>query len=303
MANMERFDLMVERRPWPGKLGLQYFDYKARLLINERVYTGRGTDTDANLALVKAFAEALERRVMAEARLESSNGLAIHELEMKANNNARNELLERDAFFRFFYKKGARASLLNTEHLFFNRPTLAGSKIHQILCEVATYSVDQETIHCVLHVGLVKKNGRSAIAVGLGASLCSERAAQTAQIETWRNLVALAESIPDDGLSVEEFNINRRFGPKDHLRLGSDTSYANSIFTYLEKKISNQHQHSKPRKIEYVDHSIHLPESCPLFAKQALSTDCVNLHFGFCPPGVRSHFPEFDFFELPHPLA
>lgn len=304
LANADRYDLRAERRPWPERLGLPLTDFKVRAVLEGRAFDGRGTDRNANVSLIKGFSEVLERFIVCRAPLKNSNGLAVHEFEAEAKINARRELLERDAFYRFFYNKYETGFRLDDAYLLFRGETKRNSKVDQLLLKIAEYTLDNQVLNVVLHVGFAEVGNCFAVTIGLGASENLFEACGSAQIETWRNLSALMEEIPRDGLSVMEFrNRGNSWGPLDHLRLGSNSDYAKQINEYFKIKSGQRFITRKVKYIEYESYTNLIPSGCPLVATKAVSPEVIEFHFGLCPPEVRAVFSEDVFYDLPHPLA
>lgn len=73
--------------------------------LGDKFIFGRYISQDAVRSMGVAIAETLERVAMVSNGIETSNGLAAHFLEGSARENARRELLERDAFLWAFHWK------------------------------------------------------------------------------------------------------------------------------------------------------------------------------------------------------
>ena len=97
-------DLQVTQAHWVEDWLWGFHDFRVSIKIEGKIFVGRGIDKDADLAFVKAGAEALERFVCMEYKI-PSNGVALHENLESAKANAKNELIERDRLFCHYLTK------------------------------------------------------------------------------------------------------------------------------------------------------------------------------------------------------
>ena len=88
------FELRIREFEWPSVIAARNTDFEVAMLYNGETVVGRGTDTDPNLALEKACAEAIERLVCVKHGV-SSMGVALHTEKLLAKQNARSEFIER----------------------------------------------------------------------------------------------------------------------------------------------------------------------------------------------------------------
>ena len=94
--------IKITKNTWTESVDSNLHDYSINLTFDGISTEGRGTSHISNIALYKAFSEAVERYIFNKYELKSTNGCAVHfEIEM-AKNNSKIELIERDLFGLFF---------------------------------------------------------------------------------------------------------------------------------------------------------------------------------------------------------
>jgi hypothetical protein len=94
LNNVHSLNLKIERMEWVQDWFPKYNDFK--ITLPDNLLSGRGVDADEDSALLKAFAELVERSVCLDYQIHS-NGVAVHHDLSLAIENARKELIERDA--------------------------------------------------------------------------------------------------------------------------------------------------------------------------------------------------------------
>jgi hypothetical protein len=98
LANANKIDLRI--RFFDNKI-LKTFgihDIEAKISVDGKEYSGRGTYFDKEIALKKACGEAIERFFLHRNKFQNSNGMAVHSNAKLAIDGARLELIERDLF-------------------------------------------------------------------------------------------------------------------------------------------------------------------------------------------------------------
>ena len=95
-------DSQIQR--WPDFIPSVFVDIETELKVHDQLYLGRGVDLDINIAKDKALSEAIERYCCQIHNI-NSNGVAAHTNQDFAYQNAKLELLERDAFFCHYFGK------------------------------------------------------------------------------------------------------------------------------------------------------------------------------------------------------
>lgn len=93
-SQAEYNQLSFKNLTWPKKFGLDFYDYSCEISISGRIFEGRGTDSDEELAIEKASAEAIERAICWFYRIDT-DGVAVHTNLASAEENALLEAKER----------------------------------------------------------------------------------------------------------------------------------------------------------------------------------------------------------------
>ncbi len=101
--NRKKLDLRVLNLSWPQKWGLNLFDFEASIVVNGKIFKGRGLNVNKDCALEIAISEAMERAVAVTHGF-NSYGVACHSNDKLAKSYAIAELIERESFFRFYYE-------------------------------------------------------------------------------------------------------------------------------------------------------------------------------------------------------
>jgi ribosomal protein S12 methylthiotransferase accessory factor YcaO len=94
----------VQQLTWPETVGVGWHQYEIHIQHRRREIVGFGTSPSEDIAIIKAFMEAIERSYLFTPanRLKNSSGLSAHVDPTKARESALNECLERDAFLCHF---------------------------------------------------------------------------------------------------------------------------------------------------------------------------------------------------------
>lgn len=96
LAHSKSLDLQVERLNWVKSWLPEYHDFRVTGSLSDHRFEGRGTDKNEEIAFYKSFSELIERMYCFALKI-NSNGVAAHIDKLKAIENAKLELLERDA--------------------------------------------------------------------------------------------------------------------------------------------------------------------------------------------------------------
>ena len=94
-------DIKIERMEWIKEWFPEYYDFNVKACFEGNIIEGRGIDKDQDSALLKAFSELIERIACKHLGIRS-NGVAAHFNKNMARENAKKELIERDAILSHF---------------------------------------------------------------------------------------------------------------------------------------------------------------------------------------------------------
>ena len=225
LKNQNHLDLRIKECTWIRKVFPGWFDIDLSIKVNGETFFGRGSAPDPDLALSKAFCEAVERNVCASHGI-SSTGVAGHVIQMEAQENARLELYERKFLADAFEKGEIGLSVADYQSL-RDRYSSAGIKVD--LYEVA--SLNSTRVFMCLANGENFKIPFGGI-LGLGSSDNRDHAIQKALIECLRNLEAHIEA-PTRSMTKDEFEaLDQKTGVSRQALL-KNVSY----FSDLSKKL------------------------------------------------------------------
>ena len=130
MANSQALNLKVEKLTWTEKWLPGYNHVHVEISLDGMMANGSGIDRVGDTAFIKAGVEAVERIICLQNKI-SSNGVAGHIDDALAKQNAKYELLERDAFLSHYL---TRTPLIDIE--------LGKNALYQKIVEKLTFGVD-----------------------------------------------------------------------------------------------------------------------------------------------------------------
>ena len=191
LENRKKLNLSIKEHPWPKLYkNFQCFDYSVCLSWNQHAATGRGTDMNKEIALLKAGAEAIERWGQKDYALPSSSGLAVHTNTSKALENSKNELIERDAFYYHFLLLHPFLRTNETEKFYFSCKNLICSLkklgVDFFIFELQSALKENRTVFvAALGCNTLEPFG---LVLGLASHLSFQKAAKQAMTECLRNL-------------------------------------------------------------------------------------------------------------------
>lgn len=255
LRNQNPLDLRIRECTWIRKVFPGWYDIDLSIKVSGETFFGRGSAPDPDIALSKAFCEAVERSVCASLRI-SSTGVAGHIVQVKAQESARLELYERKFLADAFEKEEIGLSVADYQSL-RTRYSSLGIKVD--LYEVASLSS--------VRVFMCLANGENfripfGGILGLGSSDNRDHAIQKALIECFRNLEAHIET-PTCSMAKHEFEALDQKTGLDRQALLKNVSY----FSDLSKKMktSTNIERLEPIcKFEPLKITDDLLASCPL---------------------------------------
>lgn len=206
----------INQLNWTHLINEELVDFEVNIKYGQHRFEGRGTDCNSDIALSKAYSECLERICCYVHDIDSTNGCAVHNSIEEANNNAKNELIERDAFLLYFLSESLPREIvcLNT----FN--DLAQSKNAKIKNFILK---ENASIYVVLSI-IFSKN---YIIAGLGNANSLIEAQMKADIESVRQFIHLVYYDKfDKNIRLPVVNFNNF---NDHGNQGFDKNYINTL--------------------------------------------------------------------------
>lgn len=231
LRNDERFDLRVQELTWIRNVFPGWYDLQVSISVFGEKFLGRGSDKNSNVALGKAFCEAVERSVCFRHGI-SSLGVAGHWKGELAGENARLEWIERASFAHQIENRLALEPIAHTEPEVLDRYRAIGIAIDffRIVSPVNTPVV------------LCLADGAQATPtfggiMGLGASADLEAAKRKALFECLRSLEFFLHT-KSASLGEEEFRRIEKPTAQDRQALIRDLDY----FRLLRASLSHPPQ-------------------------------------------------------------
>ncbi len=271
LDNRAALDIHVKECLWIRTVFPGWYDLDVTLSVSDQKFSGRGSDRNADIALAKAFCEAVERSVCFSHGI-SSLGVAGHFLADQAMANARLEYVERKTIFEHVSHKLSLNSLSVNSHI-LNKYAQHGVRVELF----KLFSLGTNVILCVAN-GLECTTTFGGI-LGLGASLEVEAAKQKALLECLRNVEAFLLA-PSKSLSYEEFRSIPTPNGFDRQALFKDKKY----FTDLMDSLTHAEQAPGLSCIggfEQLNIRDDILSTCPLQFFRFIPSDPENIQLDF----------------------
>jgi hypothetical protein len=244
MANQKHLHLKVSKLQWTQNIAPTYHDIMAIMQYKDRQLVGRGSSESDLKSMAIAFTEVLERTVVADGLRPDSNGIAAHTIASFAEQSAKRELIERDAFI-VSYICGLPVKILALEDLALS-PSIAPvlNHLYKNGIEVKTYALARSfNSYITMSVvnGLNSLREKFGVIVGLGCQEALAGAATGSLREALRNGVWAVETpLPMRRLTIEEFRSLNYVSCDDHLSLALDCDYGSKFQADLNARIANE---------------------------------------------------------------
>lgn len=215
---------------WPEKYGFDLSDIGISFEIEDKIYNGRGTSSNGNLALVKAFSEAIEAYMISEKGLETTSGTSVHFNSDEGRKNARYELIERDLFLSNYLAGNglSRINEIREVELFKTAESVLQKYDIQINC----YELGVNGV-CIVLNGLESKKAPFGVIIGTSYDEKLEVRVENALIECLRDAFSVIEG-SSSNMPLEKFAELERVSPYDHLALARNLEYGKSIIDQFE---------------------------------------------------------------------
>lgn len=196
LANQAELDLRVKECVWIREIFPGWHDLDIAISVQGERFRGRGCDESADVALSKAFCEAIERSICHTNGF-SSVGVAGHTNSEAAKENARLEYIERRTLFEYF-TEGWKLPELRLDPKIQGRYDSRGIKI-----SLYKLNADPANVALAIASGLESPTPFGGI-LGLGAHQNGAVAARKAVLECLQGVEAFLNH-PSPSLSHEEF--------------------------------------------------------------------------------------------------
>jgi hypothetical protein len=277
---------------WTKNLSVDAYDIQCEYQKNGKTYSGRGTELNKEMAIIKSTAEMLERFFLDQINdADTSNGVAVHTDFKIAELTALFELIERDSFFCHFLTKTpfqeidpprAFSSSLRASILSFLKSHGLEIRFGELQCDLRFSSVI-----CAIF-GLQAKVP-FGMSLGTSVKKTLDEAIDSALIESARSAVAYILNPSLLKTQQEKQGKGTFTCPEDHLQVGLDLDYAAEFrktffpsesrkFKMPNAKIDLEKISVSSFKPELFDGSLCI--SPPLYFSRASTNSLINLYFG-----------------------
>ena len=278
-------------------------DIGINIKVNNLTFHGRGTDTIEEIAYLKALSECIERATTYFSGIPNTNGVAAHFDISSAKTNARDELIERDAFLCNF--------LLNSKLKKIQTRTLNRVSTKEII-PLVYYEMSK----CFMGIGVlaIMNSSHDFLSYGLAFSNSLEKSIEKSTFELLRDFVHFENNQNIKSISIEEFNISEHSNLNAHGYVSKNKKYLDLFWNSITNGESHcSHLTYKEVDFSYINISNHdLFPNCPLHVVQAINPILQNL---FCGPTTADKVnfsrlseiagrvvTETDLNLLPHPI-
>lgn len=295
------------RREWsvPGSSLLPKYYTCSYLTYNDRTTFGLFIHGHPLASKLVSVLEAYERLVMFDRGIKNSNGCAIHSTQLRANEAARNEFLERYAYLRFHYLKTGFYEV-------FPPSDSNESKFVQALSGLGIS----------LRFGIIGENsfGKACIAIadgkdyehefGLLIGLGFENSIEKSLVKSFNEIVRFIDTrfekpIKLKPMSFEQFHLQDRPGVNEHISLGLDLEYSNFLRDSYYLQVDEVPKLEDQINFEYYEDKATL-ESVPepdLYFSRAYAENILGIQFGKKQNYIEEFFAGFELLKYNNQVA
>ena len=287
-ASADALDLGIVELGWPAVWAPGFTATQATVSIGGRKFTGTGIARDTDLAVVKATVEAIERWITTVNELPNSSGLAGHDSIAQASINARNELVERDAFFCHY--------LTNTPFLQMLPSDLAKNALidwQRLSSQATDEGVELRLARMVVPTGIhgivcfafgARAKNPFGVIAGLGCAENFDDAVLKAILECLGNTTAQIDGVQHGPISRRNFGEIPNPGVMEHMRLGLSSESTEVIRNLLRPSETA----AKPLNMSQIELVPLMPpenfQGCPLVFVHARAGAAQSAFFGHLQP-------------------
>jgi hypothetical protein len=283
IANSKHLNLSVKNATWIQEWLPEYSHIFVEITIDGNTVTGSSIDKSSDMAFIKAGAEAIERLVCVENDLHS-NGVAAHINYDLAEENAKDELLERDSFLSHFIGNvpfiKPSSSFLESK-LFVNISSRLKSLGVELKIVKLKSQVDKHGFACFCLPSGQEMSFSSVI--GLGFSSTEVESFEKAILECLPAMIwYLNNSKEVELLSSDVFLEDRSFSPDDHRNLYLNKYLQEEMKNIVNNIVPSLENDNSSLSFEYTklkSKSAFINDS-PISVIRATSDDIQNIFYG-----------------------
>lgn len=275
-------ELQIAQQDWIEDILEGWIDLQCTFTFEGRHLATWGASDNNDTALLKAFAEALERLAMLTSSHENSNGFAAHIDPIEARRNAALELIERDLFFCHFLTKTPLRRFNVPSNWFWASDAADWAEQHGL--SLGFYHLGSTGLFCRID-GRHHENAFGLIS-GLAFKPTHEASALSAFVEAGRAAtVQRLLPFPTKSLSISEFWELSAPNFGHHGRLALDVGYASSLDWFFADETASdgpvgRELDASVIQTEDLDLNIEALSDCPYVFARAFSEQAQSLFTG-----------------------
>lgn len=282
--NSRIFDIRLTQQTWIQEWIPGHFSYKASIVFDSKKFTGMGSDPNADLAGTKAIVEAIERVFKHVRGLYSTSGLSAHVDLSSAEDHARLELHERDAFFCHFLSKSPFEKIFKEGD--FEQVDSLISRLSEksrscgVRLEYRKLKVPHGLYGVICAAFGSECHNPFGTILGLSCTGNLYTSILKASIECLTNVTAQFENKLDKEISLSEFSKIDLPWVNDHFRLGLWSGSAESLSELFKNPPTGGNPIKGSPETETLADRFQEMNDCPLYFVQAHSRDAQRAYFG-----------------------
>jgi hypothetical protein len=277
---------------WTKNLSVDAYDIQCEYEKNGKTYSGRGTELNKEMAIIKSTAEMLERFFLDQINdADTSNGVAVHTDAKLAELSALFELVERDSFFCHFLTRTPfkELKISETSGPTFRKSILSLLRSRGAEVRLGQMHTDSRFSAVICATFGLETDVPFGMSLGTSVKQSLDEAIDSALIESARSAVAYITNPSFLKARKPCEQIGSFALPEDHLQVGLDLDYAakfrKTFFPSESRKFKMPNAEIDLEKIsvssfkpELFDGSLCI--SPPLYFSRASTNSLINLYFG-----------------------
>lgn len=264
-ANATQLNLKATESTWIRDWFPGMCELTVQIEVKNKLYVGHASSDQPDKALVKASTEALERALKDNLNLPSTSGLAGHESFESACEQAKLELIERDAFFcHFLTDKKFRS--IGPESITETTSAVLANVAHKLeKMGVSLKLSEMDAVNGMRAIACIclgkNANEPFGVVIGLGCKRNVEDAIKHSLLECLPNVMSILNNRTKSPLSKSAFSSLGHKSAESHFLFGLHEDSVESTLGLFDEAVDSKEQTILETKISF----------------QEISTDCLEL--------------------------
>lgn len=297
--NKHKLNLNCFKREWslPFKEILPKYYTCSFLTFNNKTSFGIYTSNDQLTSMTVSLIEALERVLLVENNLKSSNGCAVHTDPTSCKNNAIEELIERDLYMRIHFTGSAIKSFPQKKDTIEDYATQELNRLGVKLTFGTMGSFNEKIAVMAIADGRYAKPKSFGVFLGFGVAENIQQATSKAFNECIRFVDGFfSKEFPYSPLTFDDFSKLNKVGVDEHISLSMDNEYSSFLMNAYTGEKQLEFPPPPQPHIQTTIKSVKLKgvADCPLFFAKAESEDLISPSFSNNPQHLflKGHIPQ-----------